>query len=360
MADDALADDRSLLREVADSLTQMPYTTWAFGDSVAFDGMVVASDVLGDDAWLEFARGWMRAWGTRAEPFRRLDCTAPGLAMVHVYERTGDTLVADAASRLAAYLLTRPSIGGVFATWERSPLRHPYGPGQLPPDELRLVTSPPAGVFVDCMHFDPPFFTALGRVLDDESLRDVGVDQALGYVRLLQDPSTGLFHHFVLEGQSRPFALGWGRGQGWALLGLLDVLDNIENDDRRRVEVADSARMLVQAMIRFQRADGGWSAVVQEPASGDEASTAAFMVSGLLRAARQGLVGVGDVAGPASRALRALLGNLDGAYLTGVSAAVWACTQLSHYFHVSRGHLVPWGQGPLALALADVICSDVE
>jgi unsaturated rhamnogalacturonyl hydrolase len=56
---------------------------------------------------------------------------------------------------------------------------------------------------------------------------------------------------------------------------------------------------------------------------------------------------------PGSRALAAALAATDDAsVLRGVSAAVWACTLLEHYYHVPRGFLVPWGQGPLVLALA--------
>ncbi len=351
---DAGTRPEALLRAVADSLTELPYETWRFGDSVAFEAMVAASDQLGDERWTQFARGVFRGWATRAEPYDRLDCTAPGLAMVRVHQRTGDSLLLEAAYRLARYLVSRPLLGGVFATWDASPLRHPYGPGQLPPDEVRLLADPPPGVFVDCLHFDPPFLTALGATVADRELLDTGVEQALGYIRLLQDPATGLFHHFVLDGQPRAYALGWGRGQGWALLGLLDVLENI-GDHPRRAELATAAGTLVEAMLGYQRPDGDWYAVVQEPTSGEESSTAAFMVDAFDRAAALGVVDRARVAEPGRRAFEALMRNVDGPVLNGVSAAVWACTQLSHYSHVSRGHVVPWGQGPLALALATVL-----
>lgn len=349
------ATDRELLRGVADSLLDLPYSTWSFGDSVAFEGMLAASAVLGDERWTTFARGMFRGWATRAEPFVRLDCTAPGLAMVEVYERTGDTLILDAAVRLAEYLRGRPTMDGVFATWDESPLKHPYGPAQLPPDEVRLLVSPPPGVFVDCLHFDPPFLTALGRATGSADLLDAGVEQALGYVRLLQHAETGLFFHFVLADQPRPYALGWGRGQGWALLGLLDVIERVPPSHPGRARLADAARALIRAMLTAQRPDGGWYTVVQDPSSGDESSTAPFMIDGLFRAAALGLVERGDVADAVDRAAASMRSNLDGSLLRGVSAAVWACTQLSHYSFVPRDHIVPWGQGPLALALCTLV-----
>lgn len=341
-----------LLRRVADSLLRLPYSTWNFGDSVAFEGMLAASHVLGEDGWLRFGQGIFRGWATRARPYVRLDCTAPGLAMVDTYRLTNDTLILEAALGLAEYLASRPLLHGVYATWEHSPLQHPYGPGTLSAEEVALLVERPAGVFVDCLHFDPPFFTALGSVTGDRQWTDIGVEQALGYVRLLQQPS-GLFAHFVLDGSSDPYGQGWGRGQGWALLGLLNVLDHLNAGEEPYTELAAAARRLIAAMLSLQRPEGHWYAVVDDPHSGDETSTSAFMATALVSAARIGIVEGGAVEA-ATRALdAACAATSDAGTLTGVSAAVNACTQASHYAHVPRGFVVPWGQGPLALALAE-------
>ncbi|MEJ7901521.1 MAG: DUF4192 family protein, partial [Thermomicrobiales bacterium] len=40
-------------------------------------------------------------------------------------------------------------------------------------------------------------------------------------------------------------------------------------------------------------------------------------------------------------------------YLTNVTEAVMASTRKSHYAHTPRGFFVPWGQGPLALAICE-------
>jgi unsaturated rhamnogalacturonyl hydrolase len=345
------------LRTVADGLVQLPYKTWSFGDSVAFEGMLAASHALSDDRWLQFARGFIRAWATRAQPYVRLDCTAPGLAMCKIYRTTRDPLVLDAANGLARYLVSRPRIGGVFATWEHSPLQQPYGPAQLSAHELELLSNPPAGVFIDCLHFDPPFFVALGAVTGDSKWIDEGAEQAMGYVRLLQTDS-GLFDHFVLEGASQTYGPGWGRGQGWALLGLLDVLELLPAIHPLRLKLEASAEGLIGAMARLQREDGHWYAVVGDPASGDETSTAAFMAAGMRRAVRMRLVGDG-VLDVADRALEAALASTDqDGDLLGVSAAVNACTHPTHYAHVPRGFVVPWGQGPLAIGIAERLADE--
>ena len=345
---------RRLLPSVAATLTELPYEGWHFGDSVAFEGMIAAGDALAAGEYQAFARGFVRGWAARLEDYRPLDCTAAGRAMVGLAQRTDDPAIMAAARGLAEYLVTRRQLAGVYATWERSPLRRPYGPRGLDADEVELLSDPGAGVFVDCLHFDPPFFAALGQATGEQRWIDEGVQQALGYVALLQDPS-GLFHHFHLERTGRTYVLGWGRGQGWALSGLLDVIEAAPSHPDLPAVVA-AARLLVDAMLAAQRSDGHWDAVVGVAASGDETSTAAFMVFALRRAARLGVTGHGDVDGAVRAALAATVIAIDekGA-LTGVSAEVWACTLDEHYWHVPRDFVVPWGQGPAALALADVL-----
>ncbi len=91
---------------------------------------------------------------------------------------------------------------------------------------------------------------------------------------------------------------------------------------------------------------------MHDPDSGVESSTAAFMAWDFGRAVKLGLAGE-DAQASASRALEAAVSwtSADGV-LRGVSAAVNACTDETHYAHVPRDFVVPWGQGPLALALA--------
>lgn len=354
---------------VAEHLLLLPYETWHYGDTVGFEALLAASRATGDPRFASFAHGFFRAWASRAEPYRPLDHTAPGLAMVRCAEQTGDARLLDAAARLADHLTERRLLEGVYATWEQSPLRHPAGPAHLSPAEALLLRDPGAGVFVDCLHFDPPFFAGLGRVGGDAGFAHRAVAQAAAYASLLHDPATGLYHHFWLERTGKSYGLGWGRGQGWALLGLLDVLQEAgwsaaptaapgetlaEGDPPTDLDaLVDSARRLAETMRAYQRPDGHWSAVVQEPASGNETSTAAFMAVAFQRGHALGVLDAG-FADAERRALAATLAaTAPAGVLGGVSAAVWACTNLEHYFHVPRGFLVPWGQGALVLALAE-------
>src|SRR5207237_652256 len=145
--------------------------------------------LLGTPRYEGWVHGALKAWASRRLPFRELDNTAPGHAMCLCLERTSDGAIGEAATELAEFLASRPRLEGVFVSFSQAPLREPYGGARLPPDEAALLDVPGPGVFVDCLHFDPPFFAHLGTLMEDRRLVELAVDQALGYVRLLQDES---------------------------------------------------------------------------------------------------------------------------------------------------------------------------
>jgi unsaturated rhamnogalacturonyl hydrolase len=340
----------SRIRGAADILSRHPFACWRYGDSIGFEGLVAASALTGDARYLGFVTGAIKAWIPRAKPFVFWDNTAPGHAMCLAYESSGDEAIVAAALELAEYLRGRRTYRGAYFAFERTPLQTPYSGERLDDGERALLADPGAGVFVDCMHFDPPFFTHLGRLAgSDELVRD-GAAQTCAMIDLLQDESTGLFAHFLLERTGQTYGLGWSRGQGWALLGMLDVLAHLPEDDDRRPQIVASLQTLAGALASTQDASGHWRGRIGDPESYPETSAALFFAAGLWRGIRlgvldEGLLPVADRAWSAGTACVSATGAIEG-----VSAAVWPSPRDSHYRGVPIGFQVPWGQGPLLLA----------
>jgi len=342
---------RTRLRAAADLLLGYGYTCWFYGDSIGFEGLIAASDLLDDPRYAGFAHGFLRAWATRTEPWGEYANTAPGHALCTLHERTGDGLLIEAAVKLAAHLRERRRSAGVHITFERAKLRVPYAPARMEALDAALLADPGPATYLDCLHFDPPFYVHLGTLTGDAGLVGAGIDEALGYCRLLQDEATGLFRHFWLERNATAYIPGWARGQGWALLGLLDVLDHAPASAPGIAELRERTLRLAEAMRTTQRPDGHWDAVAGVPASGLESSTAAFMVTGFVRGVATGLLPAAAYDPAIARAWSACAASLDAAgVLRDVSAAVWSSTVPEHYHHVPTGFVVPWGQGPLLTA----------
>jgi unsaturated rhamnogalacturonyl hydrolase len=348
------AETSSRLRRAAGLLLDYPYQGWFYGDSIGFEGLLAATELFGDDRYETFAHAFILGWATRAEPYREMDNTVAGRALCVLAERTGDARLLEAGKGVAEYLRSRPTIGdGAWVSFADAPLREPYGGAQLAPAEIALMSDTGPGVYLDCLHFDPPFFVHLGRLLGDTELVDAGAAQALAYVSMLQDRDSGLFRHFWLEQTQRAYIPGWGRGQGWALLGLLDVLEELPRSHAAWAPLSEAMLRLAAALAATQRSDGSWWAMVHEPESGNESSTAAFMAAGFHQGVEHGWLERETYLPRAERAWQAALAAVaDDGELTDVSAAVWSSTSQSHYHHVPRGFVVPWGQGPLLQAAA--------
>lgn len=345
----------ALIRAVADRLMAHPFQCWFYGDSVGFEGLMAASEVLDDPRYADFCHGFTRAWATRRTPWQPDDNTAPGHVMCTLVETRNDAVLREGVLDLARHLLARRKIGPLSVTFEDTlrSLRMPYGGVKLTAAQQAFMHAPGAGIWLDCMHFDPPFFAHLHGLDPAGGWAQEAVTQILGYRDILRDDAGGLYRHYWLEKTGASAIDGWGRGQGWALLGLLDVAHHVPGDTPRIHEVRAAATDLARTMLRWQQADGNWHCMVHEAASGPESSTAAFMATAFYRAIAWGLLDADEFRAAADRAFAAMVANLDEAgNLTGVSAAVMSALVQQHYWHVPLNRIVPWGQGPVLTAIA--------
>jgi rhamnogalacturonyl hydrolase YesR len=104
-----------------------------------------------------------------------------------------------------------------------------------------------------------------------------------GYAEMLQRPD-GLFIHAV----DGPFA--WGRGNGFALLGLTEALTHLPKDWAERPRVLEIYRKHVEALGKHQSDDGSWRQVVDEPESYRELTVTAMTVAALSRGVARGWI----------------------------------------------------------------------
>jgi hypothetical protein len=103
------------------------------------------------------------------------------------------------------------------------------------------------------------------------------------YARKLQRPD-GLFIH----AENGPHA--WGRGNGFALLGVTEALTHLPSSWAGRAEVLEIYRRHVAALAKHQSDDGSWRQVVDEPASYRELTVTAMTVAAIARGISRGWI----------------------------------------------------------------------
>ncbi len=331
-------DLTALIAAVARKTAEYPYKRWGFGESIAMEGLLAAGGEPGSRA-----AAWVAGWARDHAPLADdpLAHVAPGVPLLTLVERGAadrEAMLA-CAGELAAVLehaavgthgaqIHRPDLDG----WEHE-------------------------VWVDCMHLDGPFLARLARVTGEQRHADLAAGILLGHARVLQDERSGLFSHGFDDAAGRPNGVHWGRGLGWALLGLADTAHELPREHPAQAEIRQRLNALVEGLARTEAETGAWRTVVDAPETYIESSVGAFVALGVGRAVRHGLVPA-SWSSLADRAWEATAARIaaDGS-LPGVSDATPVGADAAHYGARPLG-VFPWGQGPALLAAIERLESE--
>jgi unsaturated rhamnogalacturonyl hydrolase len=124
------------------------------------------------------------------------------------------------------------------------------------------------------------------------------------YAKSLQRPD-GIFIH-ALDG---PHA--WGRGNGFALLGLTEALTHLPADWPERAAVLGIYRAHVRALLKHQSDDGSWRQVVDEPASYRELTVTAMTTAAVARGIAKGWLDAATFRPVVDRGWQAVAARVD-------------------------------------------------
>ncbi len=341
-------------RRAADLLLRHRWKLWFWGDSIGLEGLLDASELTGDDRYFAYVHGLMKAWAARRDDRRTFEYTAPGVALLRVYERTGDETLLDTARAHADYLAAfRRTTANAVVRYEDAAIELPpeLPPGHTDAQRAANVTAGGPCVFVDNVHFDGPFFARLFRITADDRYRELAVNNLLPSIELLFDDDANLFYHFWSERTGRPNGVLWGRGNGWGMLGLIHTLAYLPDADPARAAILDVLYHQADALARLQDPSGDWHTILNDPDAYLESSVAAFVVDGFSTAIRRGCLSA-EYAPVVDRAMSAMLTHVEpDGKLAGVSYETFPSTRPEHYRQMPRDAVVPWGQGPLLTAL---------
>ena len=325
-----------MLRKVADCTARWPFRMWGFGEGIALRGLFAAYRVSGDADYYEFAQSLLKTYVERGVAKGNEEHIAPGTELLLVYEENGDEAFLDAAKELAALNASFP------ANRFGARMHRPDMPGWR------------QQIWVDCLDVDAPFLVRLGRITGDESYTQQGLEEILGYTRALQvegagEPSGLFWHGYEMKcGNNGQL---WARGNGWALMGLVETLKLLPEMSEGRSELVERLQRLCYALKRYQHSDGLWSTVVVEPETYLE-STLAVMVAFALRDAFDASLLDEKIFGEMERKARsAALRCVDQEGALGLVSDATPISELNMYATRPFG-VFPWGQGPLLLMLA--------
>ncbi len=318
------------LRAAVDVTMRWNYRVWGFGEAIALRGLLRAGDALGDAAPIGFVHGILRSWLGRGVARSNEDHVGAGRELLDLHRRTGDGQFLEAARRLAA----------LNAGFPKGPRGARYHRADTPGWRWQI--------WVDCTDVDGPFLAALARATGEAAYFDQAAEELLGYARTLQSDGGLLFHGFERDcGRNGQL---WARGQGWALMGLIDTLIVLPRDHPGWSELHQRLVALVDALGAVQNQSGLWHTVVDRPDTYLESSLATMAAYALREGFAHRVLDAGAHGRIEARARAAMHREIapDGT-LQRISDAT-PIGALANYASRPFG-VFPWGQGPLLLAL---------
>jgi unsaturated rhamnogalacturonyl hydrolase len=322
----------ALVQAVAARTMRWNFRMWAFGESVALRGLLAASRATGDAEPLGFVRALLRSYVARGVGRSPEEHVAPGTELLLLHTIDPDDEWLDAA-RALAHLSSSAPMG-------------PHGVRYRRPD----LPGWRRQIWVDSMDSAPPFLARLARVTRDESYATEAVRELIGYTQLLQDERTGLLVHGFEEtcGTNGQY---WARGNGWAVMGLIETLALLSIRTPFVDELRQRLDALLAGLAARQHPSGLWPTVLDHPETPLDSSLAAMTVCAIDRGRSAGVLD--DRYSPMrDRARAAVLDRVSPeGELTLVSDAT-PIGELRMYLTRPFG-VFPWGQGPLLMMLCE-------
>jgi rhamnogalacturonyl hydrolase YesR len=319
---------------------------WTWGDGILLYALLrlAAAKPACGQRYLQAAVTFHRVWSRRLPRIERADACAPALSALWLMRNDRSAVGLPAAASAGAFV-------------ERAPRSRIGSIDHLGTSPLRALF--PASIWVDTLAMATTFAAQWATLVENEPLLDFATAQPGIYAAKLQDTRYALFRHAYLFPLDRAVPQGatfWLRGNGWVLFALVEMLAELPPDHPTSGELRELLGSVAHALLPWQRDDGAWGAVINEPRSRSETSGTALCAYALARAARSGWLPASMIA-PASRALDFARSRMEtsatGVSLGDISAATnpmpgWAYRFVPHVRDAS------WGIGAFVLAAAEL------
>jgi rhamnogalacturonyl hydrolase YesR/inosine-uridine nucleoside N-ribohydrolase len=138
-------------------------------------------------------------------------------------------------------------------------------------------------IWVDAFYMLPPFLAAAGQP-------EEAVKQITGYRKILLNPDKKLYYH-IWDQDLQKFErkLFWGVGNGWAAAGMTRVVRSLPSSmNEEKKMITGFIRELLDACLKYQREDGLFHDILDDPSTFVETNTAQMLAYTIFRGVKGG------------------------------------------------------------------------
>lgn len=203
---------------------------------------------------------------------RMLDnCGSFGSAMLEAYMQTKNKTFLRIADRIAVFMLHQLERREDGAFYRQCP-------GEYSADTM----------WADDLYMSGPFLIRYALATGEQKALDEAAKQFLLFKKYLFMDAEGLVSHVFDFKYGKPTLVSWGRGNGWCLFSLSELLEKLPDDHTAREELHAFFREMCAGVAALQGDSGMWHQVLNRADAYEEASCTAMFAYAIARGVRFG------------------------------------------------------------------------
>lgn len=144
------------------------------------------------------------------------------------------------------------------------------------------------GLQIDDLYMIAPYWCRKAELLNEPKWLDRAIDESLHYFEYLWDEEDKLMNPLWLDKDKAPYGLYWGRGNGWYIMAVTDLLTFIPQDHPKRKDVLEDYRTFIKGIILRQSENGLWHQILDSPESYAETSCSGMFTYCILKGCNEG------------------------------------------------------------------------
>lgn len=260
------------------------------------------------------------SWYSQGMTLYYLDNTLNGYSLIYLYQVTKDERYFAMIERMIEYLFSHTELSN----------------GSLPYRETNNNN-----VLIDSIGMICPFLTRYGSLTGNNKSMDLAIKQINNFMSYGLDKDTNLpYHGFDHSTGQKLGIIGWGRGLGWLLIGVIDSIEYLPKNHPEYDEICILTKKMVEVVVNYQKSNGAFSWQITAHDGLDDSSATSMICYAIRRGVMLKILPESYLK-YTSLAISSLYNSTNNGIVQNCSAE---CGGLGIY--PQRYANYPWGQGP--------------
>jgi len=197
------------------------------------------------------------------------DCGSMGATLLEVYGEIGDRRFITLADSIADYISNKQERRADGAFYRISK-------GYFMENTL----------WADDLYMSTPFLMRYFRLTGNTRYINDAAAQFLLYKKYLYMENLNLMSHIYDFKYETPTFIPWGRGNGWPLFSLSQLLEYLPENHNKRSELLSFFCSFCAGVLKYQGENGLWHQILTDPESYEETSCTAMFIYAISRGIR--------------------------------------------------------------------------